>query len=440
MGPDSVPVTATGAGTWQTIAGSYTVTESRVGTWLGLYLGSTPAGWDDLTGTWTATTGTWADYTPTYFDDQRILAPPSAVRDVLVFAGRITDLSARSSNRDGSVRVEVTAVDQLADLENRYVGDEPWPAETLTVRVGRIASASGADVDVRVDDPLGALFVSWRDVDNQAAGALFAELAASVDGVLWSASHATTGAYLWIENVTLRAQVGVLELVGAFVTIVVDTESGRPPGQTVIDGCQIPTEPLTWIRDVTDVLTRIDVTWLEQTTSEGLPAPTERRIRVLDSAAELEYGVRRMGLSTQLTSSADAIDVGNRILGRTRSPQGRVDGLTWDLGRYPPTAGEPMGAALDLLDGTTRLGRGLVVENADLWPGGDTIGLYLDGGRYTFDAAGWTLGLIGTPLVGMGESAEWNDLDPTWDWAQMDPTLEWPDLYGVAGPLAETRT
>ena len=97
-----------------------------------------------------------------------------------------------------------------------------------------------------------------------------------------------------------------------------------------------------------------------------------------------------------------------------------------------------METALDLLDGTTRLGRGLIVEHADVWPGGGPVGLYLDGGRYTFDRDGWRLGLIGTPLAGMGESAAWVDLDPAWAWNQMDPTLEWPDLYGVAGPLGRT--
>ena len=72
--------------------------------------------------------------------------------------------------------------------------------------------------------------MSWRDVDNQPAGALLAELAAGVDGVLWSATHSTTGPYLWIENVADRAQVETLEHVGGVVTIVVSTRNGRPAG------------------------------------------------------------------------------------------------------------------------------------------------------------------------------------------------------------------
>ena len=134
---------------------------------------------------------------------------------MLVFAGRITDLSATIDDPDGTIRVAVTAVDQLADLENRYVGDEPWLAEPFATRVGRILAAADVTVAALIDESLRDLIVTWRDVDNQSAGALIAELAAGVDGVLWSATHSTTGPYLWIEDVAGRAQTQVLELKSA---------------------------------------------------------------------------------------------------------------------------------------------------------------------------------------------------------------------------------
>lgn len=440
------PVTVAGDLTWHTVTRTVAATTPQVDAWLGLAVTVNLATWDapnpdgTTATTWDEMVGTWDTYGPSYVDDLELWAPSGGtVRDVLVFSGRITDLAGRIVDRAGTVRVDVTAVDQLADLENRYVGDTPWPSEPLSTRVGRIVTASAAAVDVIIDEPLGAAVVSWRDVDNQAAGTLLAGLAAGVDGVLWSATHVTTGAYLWIENVQLRAQVATLQLVGGVVVIVVDTESGRPAGRTSIDACQVDAALLTWIRDVSDLITRVDATWLEQTLdAEGHPAPTERTVRVADAAAEGDPngpGVRRMGVATNLTTAAAATGVGDRILARTSSPQGRVDGLNWDLGLFPPAPGEQMAAALDLLDGTTRIGRGLIVDNATLWPGGGPIGLYLDGGRYTFDAQGWTLGLVGTPLVGMGASATWDDLDPTWTWDQVDPSIAWDDLYGVSGPL-----
>ena len=58
----------------------------------------------------------------------------------------------------------------------------------------------GVTPTATIDEGLRDLIVSWLDVDHQPAGWLIAELAAGVDGVLWSATHASTGPYLWIEN------------------------------------------------------------------------------------------------------------------------------------------------------------------------------------------------------------------------------------------------
>jgi len=428
------------ASSWTTLSDTVRASTATADDWLGISVDTDLATWTAPYGlaapyAWTGAPGTWADYAPTYVDDVVLMAPAGGtVRDVLVFAGRISDLAATIDDPSGTVRIDVIAVDQLADLENRYVGDEPWLAEPFADRVERILSLAAVAVPATIDAGLADLIVSWRDVDSQSAGALIAELAAGVDGVLWSATHSTTGPYIWIEDVAGRAQVESLELVNGYVTIVIAGE--RPAGRTALDGCQIDAAPLTWIRDMSDVITRVDATWAEQTLDdEGLPSPTDRAVRVSDPDLENEFGVRRLGLTTPLVTAADATDVAQRVLFRTRNPQGRLDGLTWDLGLFPPDDGDTMAAALDLLDGTIRIGRGMIVDDVDLWPGTDPIGLYLDGGRYLYDGA-WTLGLIGTPLGGMGESATWNELDPAWAWNEWDTGIEWADLYGVAGPLS----
>lgn len=444
VGAETAFVWGTAPATWTTVHDTVRATTATADDWLGVSVETDLATWTAPYGlaapyAWTAAPATWADYAPTFADDLVLMAPAGGtVRTVLVFAGRITDLAATIDDPSGTFRIDVTAIDQLADLENRYVGAEPWLAEPFATRIQRILTAAGVTHPALIDETLAPLTVSWRDVDNASAGALIAEHAAGVDGVLWSATHLTTGEYLWIEDVAGRAQSAVLEMVGGFVTIIVTSE--RPSGRTSLDACQIDAGALTWIRDVTDIITRVDATWQEQTLDdEGLPAPTERSIRVTDPDLEAAYGVRRYGVSTPLVSAGAAHDVADRVLGRTRSPQGRVDGMTWDLGLFPPAAGVEMAAALDLLDGTVRIGRGLIIDNATLWPDGGPIGLYLDGGLYAYNGA-WTLGLIGTPLAGMGESAQWDDLDPTWSWDEFEPVLEWNDLYGVAGPLARGET
>ena len=434
------------AAAWTTVHDDVLATAVTADDWLGVSVAVDLATWTAPYGAppstpyaWTAAPGSWADYRPSYADDVVLMAPAGGtVRSVLAFAGRITDLTAQIVDPDGTLGVTVTAVDQLADLENRYVGELPWPAEAFATRVGRITTAAGVTVPATIDPRLAPLVVSWRDVDHQPAGGLLAELAAGVDAVLWSATHATTGPYLWFEDVGDRTSGEVLEDVDGIVTIVVDSE--RPGGRTRIDGCQIPAEDLTWIRDVSDVITRVDVTWQEQTVDQdGNPAPTDRAVRVADAALEAGGNVRRLGLSTPLISEADAVDVADRVLARTNTPAGRIDGLTWDLGLFPPAAGVDMAAALDLLDGTIRIGRGLIVDRADLWPDGGPIGVYLDGGTYTYDGA-WTLGLVASPLAGLGASVPWIDLDPGWAWNEFDPAIDWIDLYGVAGPITTGRT
>ena len=282
----------------------------------------------------------------------------------------------------------------------------------------------------RIDDPLGAAEVSWLDVDNQPAATLLAEYAQGVDGVLWSATHATTGPYLWIENPVARAQVGELALEGALVVIVyVDEDRGT----TSLDGCLLPVEPITWVRDVSDVVTRVDAQWSEQTVDDaGLPAPTDHTVTVEAEPAVLtKHGVRRYSVTTHLTTEAAADEVAQRILNRSASLEWRTTGLELDLHVTPPATGLEVANVLDLLDGSSRLGRGLVVEDATMWPGADTIGLYLEGGSYTFDGA-WRLALNGSSHTGMGASVQWGELDVAWAWNEFDPAIRWFDLYGVA--------
>src|SRR5262245_33256706 len=243
-----------GTGAWQEFTLTQVIPPGLDGRWLGVeFMTKWPSVWQDVAGTWADTPGTWADYsTDHWIDDQALMAPPVSTRDVLVFSGRLTDLAAELVDAAGTLAVEATAVDQLADLQNRYVGDTPWPSQIVAARIAAIISASGADVDTRLDTPLDTLIVSRRDVDNQPAGGLLQELAAGVDGVLWSATHATTGPYLWLENVANRAALATLALQGGLVVIVPPSTGQRPPGRTDLDGCDLPDTDTKWVRDVTD--------------------------------------------------------------------------------------------------------------------------------------------------------------------------------------------
>lgn len=398
--------------------------------------------WTDWAGPWLVPVvdgaPTWADLGTGYLDDLRILAPNRAVRRVLVFTGRITDLAA--TYRHPGIRVAVTAVDVTAELGNAYVGDIAWNVEPLGTRAARVLTLSGLPVVADIDPRIAALRVTWRDVDNQPAYALLTELAETGDGVLWSAEHATRGAYLWLEDTAERAALGILTW-DVERRIVYVSGNVRPSHGIVLSSCVLDRDPVTWAQNVTDVVTRVDATWLEQTVNdEGRPEPTERHELIIDAPAETQFGTRRIGYSTQLVDAAGARDVAVRVLGRSRTAGWHATGLRWDTRIPARMVDADRRAALDLLDGTRRIGLPLTVTDLPPWsPGGDVANLYVEGGDYVYTGGRWTFDTLVSPAGASGYSATWEDLDPAWAWNELDPAIDWWAMWGLSAEYASPR-
>jgi hypothetical protein len=208
--------TVTGNGTWQTA--TYEATTQTAGAWIGVQLDIFPTGlaWDEMppTLTWNGVDPTlqWDELGTVYVDDVTILAPGDGTgRGVLVFSGRITDLSAAWDDVVGGPVVRVTAAGFTADLQNRTIGGEPWTVESVDERAHRILELAGLPITIDIADTLDVILLSYRDVDAQGATGLLTEIATSVDGVLWPAVHQTIGAYLVLEDPSQRAS--LLQLV-----------------------------------------------------------------------------------------------------------------------------------------------------------------------------------------------------------------------------------
>lgn len=431
-----VTIPAAPAGTvWTTQRVEWTVQASDpAGTWVGvaLELGSFVA-WSAWPGTWAEQPAglTWRDLGSAVVDDVQILAPPAAVRNVLVFSGRIKSLVAKPAG--SGVSIDVIAADWTADLANADVSDNPWLAEKVSVRVPRILALAGGDVTASIDSFPAGQIVSWRDVDSQPAMDLLSSLAISTDSVLWSAWHGSRGFFLWYEDPAKRTALRVLGIDPdtGFVDIIGST---RPSDGIYLPSCSIALEPLTMTQDVADVVTRVDLVWLEQTLDDkGLPAPTERHVLLVDTDAEASWGQQRVSVSTELTTSAAANTVAARVINRSRSLGWRADGLVWDT-RLPEdfTDGDRT-AALDLLDGTIRIGAPIIVEHMPGWtPTGSSLVSYLEGGSYSYEHGRWTFDLKISPSGQTGASAKWRDLPIAWRWIDFDPSLAWFDLLGTA--------
>jgi hypothetical protein len=437
--PVDVPLVA---GQWTTATLTFPIDAAGDGRWVGMYV-SLPGGqtWTQTPGTWAAQTATWEEFGAYWFDQFELVSPPMAVRRVLVFRGRVTDLVARGAS-SGAVELSAIAADQTADLGNDDIGDVPWNAEAAYSRVARIlsfvASATTADIST---DGIGAFAISYQDVDSQPAMDLLSDVATSIDAVLWSAFHTARGFYLWYEDPNLRASLGALTI-DPDSGLVVITGNFRPTGALALSACDVLRDPFQVEQDVTDVLSRVDLTWLEQTVDDqGVTQPTERHILLIDWPTEDLYGQRRLGYQTMLSDAATGQVVATRVLARAETLQWRTSGITWDTRVPVEFAQTDRDSLLTLLDGTQRIGQPISISDMPPWsPQTPILNVYVEGGTYTYEDAHWTLELNASPSSATGNSAKWQELPSSYTWQLFDPSITWVSLEGVAAVPGRKRT
>jgi len=432
-------------------AGGWSVHSGRVtppaGVWLGVAVDIYPTGpaWNDLDPalTWLDVPAgvIWAELAATYVDDLVLLAPAAgAQRAGEVFTGRITDLSAVWDDvaGGGGTVVKVTAQDDTAELANRYVGAAPWTAEPLGTRFGRILAAAGQQMAYTVDPRPAAFQVTYRDVDNQPAGGLLAELGKSAGCAVWSATSLTTGPYLRLEDTDGRPPLQVLtEGADGVVRIVPAT---LPGGHGItLSACDVLMDPVEWVQDVADVATRVAIGWKDQTPDPV--KPVDKTVAVVDAPAESARGQRRVQIGTQLATSADATTVANSVLGRLSTGGWRIRGITYRVNPDDPLTPAGIAAVLTILDATTRIGLPIMLTDVPAWSPLVTpadVPLYLEGAKLSNDAGAWSLELVTSAAHATGSAAvRWVDLDPGWSWNDFDPGIRWADLAGV-GPAETT--
>lgn len=427
-------VTHTGP-TWQPVSWTSTLNwadPTWFQAWPALYCQVMPASWDrpvDLAGvSWSAGPATtWAD-TGTLDVDELTIRPDVDTQrrvPVLVFAGRITDLSVALEGDEPVI--DLTAADIAAELGNRMIGDVPWPASTAAVRLDRIVKAAGNDLTVYLDPAAGAFPVSLVDVDNRAALDLLHQLAASTDSTLWAGSHPTTGAYLRIEHARSRAPLFALHP-GPDGLLVVSPAAGSRVPQ--ISACDLLAAPARFAQDVADVLTVAAVGWLEQITDDqGKPGTVERTATArADPQLLAALGTRRLALSTILATEQAARTVAEGILARHTSTDYRASGLLLRADELPDAE---MSLLTRLLDGTARNGQPLILVDLPEWaPADDAVPLYLEGGTYSYVNGEWALDLVVSSAAASGSPLPWNGAGAT-RWVDYAPAVAWRSLIGV---------
>jgi hypothetical protein len=362
---------------------------------------------------------------------------------VLVFVGRVSDLALRWDGATGGLTVDVIADDFLADLANYDVGAEPWLAESADTRARHILAAGGLDVDVAwtPGTPTGpAVVMSWLDVDNQPVQGLLQDVAVSVDAVLLAGAPAgppSSTPVVVFHVAGNRPGLYQLELMpDGIVRITGKLSVGVP-----LDACTVDLDPLTWRQAADGRFTRAKVTWRDQTKdADGNWSPTDV-VAIVDSGqpATLTGGPRTISADTLLTNASDAAVMAVALLARTTDQAYTVEGFNWTLTPGDVAAVPDLAAlAATVLDLRTRVGAAIRLTGAPSWvPGASDHGqgLYVEGGRLTYDGAHW-VSELNVSTGGLGRSVTYAQVPnlASWEYADCDPTIHYRDLIGVEGP------
>lgn len=432
---------------WQTVTGTITLPPTLNdpdGYWMTLGIDVDGfASWDDVLGAWDDLgSWSWDDYGRIGIADLAVYDPEAARRESLVWAGTIQTVSWTGLGTT-AVAAAISASDPGADLANDTISDTPWPQQTLETRVNRINTLARLDLDINIDVGIRGVLLAYRDVDSEAALSLLQDMAKSAGGVLWIATHATRGAYLWFEDLAARASAWQL-VVNPTTGVVTISGHSADASHIIISGDDIVFDQITVTQDPSQVTTTVDVTWESEVppTQAGDQTTTESHtVTVTDDTAVAKYGLHNQQIETELTSEAAAIARGQQALALARDSDFLLSGVTvdtlmleCDVPEQPVL--ERLNNMLDLLDGTRRLGAAVLLADLPAWVPTDVDhAVYVEGGQYRLENSRWVLDLTVTPSGAAAHTVTWDELAPsgiTWD--QMDPSITWDDLAGVGAP------
>lgn len=235
--------------------------------------------------------------------------------------GTITDigLTHEAPSDTGRLAVQpVTAMGPLASWGRRFIGDQPWPVESVADRARRIAALAGSPITVHG----GAQLVTARDVDRRRAGELLAELADSTGGWLYDqagtvhlqaldARRVTPATVRWSDE---PAAASWADLDGSPWH---DDDSGTIAPAIVIPCTAIDWQP-SW-QQSSEVTNRVRIEY------GPAPAEGERPVVEVSSPESIAvHGESETRISTVLQERADALTLAGLILDRAAWPQWRL--------------------------------------------------------------------------------------------------------------------
>lgn len=410
IGETLVDTRTSGTHTWE-----YVPDQRHAGAWLGLRLDVDPVGhsWDNTPNTWSAYPITWDSLNVVHQSALNVTRSAGLTHTAIVFTGRITDAPLSWNDEAGRAQVDLTAVDISAELSNRRIGSQPWPAETLSARIDRVLRESRLPLRAVFSTPAAARITAAKDVDSKPVLSLIKDIATAAGCILWLAAHSTIGAYIRLEDPSRRDALYRLDLPptgGARLAPAATAATPIPADEIMRDSVEVN-------QDLADIASSVSVKWQE---TQG-DKTTEHTETAQDPARLRAYGYRNISINTELTDPAAARELAQQTLNRAAPGGYIIPSATWK-----PRHSDPANV-LKALDATNRLGMPVVITDVPDWiPGAPAIPAYIDGGHYTYTRGRWTLDLSLTRPAAAGNSITWQQTPPAMTW-QRTP-LSWLDL------------
>ena len=263
--------------------------------------------------------------------------------DGLRFSGRISDIPRtwwedHPDNPDAWMWcVRVQAVGPLAYWGLDWIGDEPWPAETVADRAARIASTVGLPLQVQGG---GSLRVIARDVDHRQAIDILDELATDAAGWLYDFAGRT-----YIQALDYRRQPP-----GALWQDQTGTWNDFPDDEGWDDSQQpsmipLPPDAVGWTPEwlqTSSIANKVRVRYGPTDEVSGDQAFVE----MSDAASIAVHKQHEVSIATRLESSADALLRAGLTLERAANPRWELDDVDVFWEALDPATATALAAAL----------------------------------------------------------------------------------------------
>ena len=144
---------------------------------------------------------------------------------------------------------------------------------------------------------------------------LLRDLARTVDGYVYAATHLGTGPTVNLYTMADRPAVNKLSKVGGVIVIIPGSAFDSVETGVTVSACAVELEPIRWRQTVNDLATIVAVDWREQTKdTDGNWQPTDRTVTQTDPAQLAAFGARRLNTRTELTLDTSAAALADGLM------------------------------------------------------------------------------------------------------------------------------